>query len=101
MSVFLQVHATLLEFESKSLLDASLEIYAKHLVKTPKGYLRYQVDALCDTGKELHDCYAARLAGYYTAQQLAEKLASGKSAVSQAIVTFTESLHTADDFVRL
>lgn len=98
---FLHVGFVVLKHSARPLLEIALERYARHLVKTAKGYLAYQVDALCDNGKELPDSYAARMQGYYTLQQVAEKLSNGTSDVSKDIVKFTISLHEEDDFVML
>ena len=101
---FMHVGFVVLKYSSKYLLEIALEQYARHLIKTNKGYLAYQVDALCDNGKEVSDSYAARTQGYYDLQQVAEKIAAGKSDVSKNIVKFTVSLHEnidEDDYVVL
>ena len=96
---FLHVVLVVLKYPARPLLEIALDRYAKHLVKTAKGYLVYQIDALCNSGKCLPDSYAARVQGYYTLQQVAEKISTSKSDVSASIVNYTVSLHEEDDFV--
>jgi hypothetical protein len=95
----LHIGVLILKYSAKPLVEIALERYAAHLVKTSRGYLAYQVNALCDDGKEVPDSYAARTMGYYTLEEVINKLENGKSEHAKKIVHYTISLHEDDDFV--
>lgn len=98
---FLHIGFIVLKHSARPLLELALHRYAGYLIKTAKGYLVYQIDALCKEGKVVPDSYAARVQGYYTLEQVAEKLATSNSDLAKDIVKFTISLHEEDDFVIL
>lgn len=98
---FLHVGFVVLKYSARPLLELALERYARYLVKTAKGYLVYQINALCESGREVPDSYAARSQGYYSLQEVAEKISKSNSDVSKNIVDFTLALHEEDDFIIL
>ena len=88
-----------LKYTAKPLAEIALERYARHLVKTSKGYLAYQINLLCEQGKEVPDSYAARMHGYYTLEEVIKKLHEAQSDHAKKIVDYTISLHEDDGFV--
>lgn len=74
----------------------ALSRYASHLIVTEKGYSKYQIDKLCEEGKEVEFTAAARMRGYYTIEEAAKMIESGTSVVSKDIVNYTIALHSDD-----
>jgi hypothetical protein len=100
MALHSHVGLILIKSASKTIAEIAFELYAKHLIKTAKGYLAHQIDILCETGEDVsHDLYISRTKGHYTLEQVLHKLENAKSDRAKKIKQFMYSLHEEDDFV--
>jgi hypothetical protein len=95
------LHAGLivLKYAAKPAFEVALEYYGSKLIKYEKGYLKNQIDALCDYGTVPDDSYAARVKGYYSIEEAVKKIAEGKSELAKQIHEFTVNIHEDDGFI--
>ncbi len=90
----------LIKSASKTIAEITFDIYAKHLVKTAKGYFAHQVDVLCNTGEEVsHELYLSKAKGYYTLEQVLNKIDNATSDRAKQIKQCMYSLHEDDDYI--
>ncbi len=89
----------ILKYAAKPAFEVALSYYCSSITRYEKGYLKHQIDSLCEYGTVPADSYAARVKGYYSIEEAIKKIADGKSELSRQIHTFSIKIHEDDDVV--
>ncbi len=89
----------ILKYAAKPAFEVALSYYCSGISRHEKGYLKYQIDNICESGTVPADSYAARVKGYYSIEEAIKKIADGKSELARQIHTFSIKIHEDDDVV--
>lgn len=88
----------ILKNTSKSLLELALEYYVGRIIKKNNKYLTHHIEQICTAESiiECKDTYAARVAGYCTAEEALHKINESDARLAKNIKELIEELHKVE-----